>query len=399
MKITALRLVDYWLGRPICDVLTLFDRLIHLFSEERKIVNPKSFLFIKLFGMGSIILSYPALSEVIKKYPDAKIYFLTFRQNREIFSLLDVADKIHIITVSTDSLWAFVIDIMKIFVFLFSRRVDVSIDMEFFSRATAILSYLIGVKNRVGFYGYHTEGLKRGRLINHPVNYNHTLHVSKAFFTLLKPLGITQDSFSQKLPHVQPSPGYDKTIKALLKGSGITNPEGLTRWVVINPNASDLALLRKWPEEHFTDLSRKILESYDDTGIIYIGSKSEQAFVDSIVSGVGFEGRACSVASKTSIRDLIDIFHFADVFVTNDSGPAHISALTPIKGIVLFGPETPSQYSPLSDNLLCMERGLDCQPCLTVFNGKMSYCKENSCLREITPEDTFKRVQSMITAG
>jgi ADP-heptose:LPS heptosyltransferase len=399
MKITALRFVDYWIGRPVCELLTIFDRFVNILSKKPKIENPRSFLFIKLFGLGSIILSYPTIKEVRKRYPDAKIYFLTFKQNKAILSLVNVVDDTNIITVSMDSIFSFLSDIIKIFIFLRRQKFDVLIDMEFFSRATAILGYLIGAKNRIGFYGYHTEGLKRGRLINTPVNYNHTLHVSRVFFTLLKPFGITQDSFSPELPHVRPNADYNNKISVLLKDNGIANPEELTRWITINPNASDLAPLRKWPKEYFIDLSRKILESHDDTGIIYIGSKSEQAFVDSLLSSIGFEGRVCSIASKTSLRDLIDVFHFADIFITNDSGPAHIASLTPIKGIVLFGPETSAQYSPLSENLHCIERGLDCQPCITVFNGKRSFCKENLCLRQITPEDIFKCFQSMISSS
>lgn len=399
MKITALRFVDYWIGRPVCEIITIFDRFIHILSKKPTINKPRNILFIKLFGIGSIILSYPTLKEIRKRYPDTNIYFLTFKQNREILSLMKVLEDNNIITVSMESIFSFLSDIFKVFSYLRSQKIDVLIDMEFFSRATAILGYLIGAKTRIGFYGYHTEGLKRGKLINTPVNYNHTLHVSKVFFTLLKPLGITQDSFSQALPHVQPSEDYNIKISMLLKDNGIANPKELTRWIVINPNASDLAPLRKWPKEHFISLSRKILESHNDAGIIYIGSRNERAFVDSIISDVGFNGRICSVAAKTSLSDLIDIFNFADVFVTNDSGPAHIASLTPIKGIVLFGPETPAQYAPLSDNIICMERGLDCQPCITVFNGKLSYCKENQCLRQITPEDIFNRFQVMISSS
>jgi ADP-heptose:LPS heptosyltransferase len=399
MKITALRFVDYWIGRPVCELLTIFDRFVNILSKKPKIENPRSFLFIKLFGLGSIILSYPTIKEVRKRYPDAKIYFLTFKQNKAILSLMNVVDDTNIITVSMDSIFSFLSDIIKTFIFLRRQKFDVLIDMEFFSRATAILGYLIGAKNRIGFYGYHTEGLKRGRLINTPVNYNHTLHVSRVFFTLLKPLGITQDSFSPELPHVQPNVDYNNKISVLLKDNGIANPEELTRWITINPNASDIAPLRKWPEEYFIDLSRKILESHNDTGIIYIGSGSEQAFVDSFLSSIGFEGRVCSIASKTSLRDLIDVFYFADIFITNDSGPAHIASLTPINGIVLFGPETSAQYSPLSEKLHCIERGLDCQPCITVFNGKVSYCKDNLCLKQIPSEDIFKRIQSMISSA
>ena len=157
------------------------------------------------------------------------------------------------------------------------------------------------------------------------------------------------------------------------------------KWIVLNPNTSDLITLRKWPGDKFMDLVRLLLDEFDDYGVIFIGSKGERAYVTSLfkqVEGLQFEGRLQNLAGQTTIRELFDLFEYSDLFITNDSGPAHLAALTDIPIIALFGPETPDLYAPLTERVECIYLGLDCQPCVTIYNGKHSYCKDNQCLKQ-----------------
>jgi len=47
------------------------------------------------------------------------------------------------------------------------------------------------------------------------------------------------------------------------------------------------------------------------------------------------------------------LFYRASLLITNDGGPVHFSALTPIPSIVFFGPETPVLYGSLAKNARC----------------------------------------------
>jgi len=393
MKILTLRRWDIWIGRPVCWVITLLYKAKKVFVKKGLINDPGKILFIKLFGMGSIVLAYPSVAAVKKKYPEASLYFLTFRENEEVLRLTDIIPAGHILSVRKDSLPHLLADVTRSLFYLVRERIDVVIDFEFFSRFTAILSFLIRSRFRIGFYGYHTEGLKRGSFIDFQINYNHTLHTSKVFFTLLRPLGIHQEAFEPRLPQLRPSEGFREKIENTLgKANAACRPDAINRWVIINPNTSDLIELRKWPAGHFVGLTGLLLADDASTGIIFIGSKEERGYVESI-SG-SFEkspdsSRVINIAGMTSIRELIDLFLFADLFITNDSGPAHLAALSDIGSIVLFGPETPALYSPLGGNAHCLYSGLDCQPCVTVYNGKNSFCRDNICLKQIDPDYVF----------
>jgi ADP-heptose:LPS heptosyltransferase len=107
--------------------------------------------------------------------------------------------------------------------------------------------------------------------------------------------------------------------------------------------------------------------------------------------------RCINLATKTTIRELIDLYNVADILVSNDSGPPHFASLTKIRIIVLFGPETPAMYAPLSSNLEVVYRNLACSPCVSAFSHRKSICKNNLCLKLITVDDIFRRVNAYLT--
>ncbi len=394
MKINTLRHFDIWIGRPVCWLLTLIFKIGQMFDGKPGKISTRKILLIKLFGMGSIVLAIPSINAIKKRYPESQVLFLTFKGNESVLNLTGVISSQNIYTVRRDRLFNFVYDVVVVLFNLIRERVDVVIDLEFFSRSTAILSFIIGARCRIGYYGFYTEGLKRGSFINYPISYNHTLHTSNSYFTLLKPLGIYQKDFKAEIPKLKPANNFKNRINGLIeRGNRLCDLETIDRWIVINPNTSDLIDLRKWPGKHFVLLVDKLLESYDDLGVIFIGSKDETSCVESLcnqVSNENIEKRIINLAGLTSISDLIDIFNFSDLLITNDSGPAHLASLTKISSIVLFGPETPALYSPMGDQAKCLYLELDCQPCVTVYNGKHSYCHDNICLQKISPDTVFK---------
>ena len=73
------------------------------------------------------------------------------------------------------------------------------------------------------------------------------------------------------------------------------------------------------------------------------GGPNEGEAVAKIVEQVGSD-RCFNLAGRTTLRQLLVIYELAEVLVTNDSGPAHFAALTPIDVVTLFGPENPAAF-------------------------------------------------------
>ena len=104
------------------------------------------------------------------------------------------------------------------------------------------------------------------------------------------------------------------------------------------------------------------------------------------------------MAGHTSLTELLTLYSVADVLVTNDSGPGHFSSLTPVHAIVLFGPETPRLFGPLSASSTVIWKELACSPCVSVFNHRLSPCRNNVCMQAITVDEVFDAVAAAVTA-
>jgi len=86
--------------------------------------------------------------------------------------------------------------------------------------------------------------------------------------------------------------------------------------------------------------------------------------------------------------ELPSIYSIASFMLSNDSGPAHFAAVTPLPTYVIFGPETPRLYGPLG-NSAYIHAGMACSPCESAFNHRKTLCTDNVCLQSITPHQVF----------
>ncbi len=189
MCIKLMRYIDYWVGIPLCFLLSFFNRFKRIVGLKRKKSRDKleRILLVKLSEIGAIILSYPLLRCLSKEYPNAEFFFLTFEKNRDVFKLWgEVVKEESVLTINEDSIWQFILDAFRVIRKIRKERIDIAFDLELFSRFSAILTYLSRAYKRVGFYRYTFEGLYRGNLLTHNIQYNPLLHISKSYLSLLQ---------------------------------------------------------------------------------------------------------------------------------------------------------------------------------------------------------------------
>ena len=87
------------------------------------------------------------------------------------------------------------------------------------------------------------------------------------------------------------------------------------------------------------------------------------------------------------------------LLVTNDGGPGQFAALTPIWTLMLFGPETPSLYAPVTPKCYSFYSQWPCSPCLTAYNHRSSYCDgDNQCLKVIAPDTVLAKARECLAA-
>src|SRR5690606_13769341 len=83
MSPDTMRRIDRWVGRPLCFLLTRFARRR---TGERP--APRRILFIALAELGALVLTWPALQEARRRFPEAELHFLTFAAGRPVLELM-----------------------------------------------------------------------------------------------------------------------------------------------------------------------------------------------------------------------------------------------------------------------------------------------------------------------
>jgi ADP-heptose:LPS heptosyltransferase len=401
----TLRKIDFWVGIPLCFLLTLFYKLLRLIGlkDPHYQQQPKNVLFVELAEMGCTVLAYPAMRKTKSTYPESNLYFLLFRQIRESLDIVDLIPSDNVFTIDNSSMFSVARDTLK-FIWQSRRKgIDTTINLEMFTRFGSILTYLSGARKRVGFYRYRQEGLYVGDFFTHRVVYNPHVHTALSFVSLLEALKAPFDQNPMvKIPlrnenlEVPKRRSHQQAKDNLWKMLKNENPkiDESKKLVIVNPNASKLISIRKWPLENYAGLVRNLLQD-KEVFVAVTGVASEKPDADYISSRVQ-DDRVLNLAGKTTLTELVDLFNLGRVLITNDSGPAHFASLTDIHIVVFFGPETPKLYKPLSEKCTVMYADFACSPCVSSFNQKSSPCKDNLCLKSIGIEQVYHAVQTIL---
>lgn len=403
MHIDTMRFIDRWAGIPLTFVLTLLTRLRDLLKPTAP-TPPKRILCIELSEMGSTILVDPALRKLRERL-HAELFFVIFRKNRASLDLLATIPADNIFTLRENSIVLLAYDTLRFLFWTRKNGIDTVIDLELFSRFTALLTGASGASNRVGFYNFHSEGLYRGELLTHRVLYNPHQHIAKNFIALVNALLAEHREvpFSKevigdeeiKLPVLTFSAHEQQAITESIRSRApLYTPES-HRLVLINPNASELLPQRRWMSERYVDLIGRILAEANDVLVLITGAPGEQEEAKSMCGRIGSE-RCINFAGATPLRQLPALYSIAELMVTNDSGPGHFSSITRLPTFVLFGPETPALYGSLG-NATPIYAGLACSPCVSAANHRKTPCTDNKCLQAITVDQVFSLIRPLLS--
>ncbi|MGI8955803.1 MAG: glycosyltransferase family 9 protein [Chthoniobacterales bacterium] len=361
-------------------------------------------MFVKFAEQGSTVLAYPAIRRAINLVGSENVYFIVFEDNRFILDAMEVIPEENVITIPTQSPFALARGALR--AILRARRIgiDSAADLEFFTRFSAMLTFLTGARSRVGFHTFFGDGPYRGDLMTHRLLYNSHIHTSQLFEAMVEAL--TRDpnllptsdftpSAVQNYPTFRVRPNERANVDELLQQE---NSELLSApLILLNPNASDLLPLRRWPALRYVELARRLLQRFPDLFVAFTGAPAEAVAINELAHAVGSK-RVLALAGKTTLRQLLVLYGRSEVLVTNDSGPAHFASMTPIHVVTLFGPETPALFAARSADASVLWAGIACSPCVNAYNNRQSVCQNNLCMQAITVEQVFEKVAAVYEA-
>ena len=337
-----MRSVDKWVGVPLTFLFSIFL----WFYDKLLLINPKRpdirrTLFIELSEMGSAILVDPAMRK-LRDQGKAELYFAIFTDNSKSLDLLKTVPKKNVFLMRSDNMVGLAIDVLRFAVWCRKKKITCVIDLELFSRFTALLTGISGAHSRIGFATHHDEGMYRGSILNFPVRYNAHVHIAENFIAQVNTaLGFHNTPYAttpiapEELVLEQAEVNEEDVLRVKDKITKLCPAYHGQRIVLINANASDLLPQRRWLPDRFAEVTRQLLQKFPDILVLATGAPKEYRYVQDVVEMVG-DGRFVNSAGAFDFLELLPLYTISTVMLTNDSGPAHFASVTPLKVFVIF---------------------------------------------------------------
>lgn len=329
----------------------------------------KKILVVRYRFIGDMILTIPFLRNLRAAYPDYQIDMLVAPNSGEViencpyinnFIYFDTTRKHKYESKGGNktSFWYYVKLLRK-------EKYDKAYVLKR-SFSSALLCYLAGIKERIG---YDTE--HRGFLLTKKVKYDMKKHESECFLDVLKSDGINvSDNYLENWVAKE----NEEKVKTLFSNNNIQDS---TIKAVVNITATNEG--KVWNKDRFVQII-EYLSNEKNVQVIFIGAPSDKEIYDSLKYSEKLKIKPVNLCSQVTIKDSLALLKMVDIMIGNDSGNLHMASSVGTKVIGLYGPMPFEKWKALGEGNILLKSDLDCMPCS--LKGKCHYNK--ACLNNIT---------------
>jgi heptosyltransferase-2 len=337
----------------------------------------KRILIIRTDRIGDVLLSTPVIKAIKDFYPNSFIAFMLRPYSREIIEGNPYVDEL--IIYDKYGQHKGILSSIKFANNLRKKRFDLAVILHPTNRVN-LVSFFAAIPQRVGY------NRKMGFLLTKKLEdkkYLGEKHELEYSLDVIRALGIEPKDKRLFMPIKQ---------KSELWADHILNRHNLTRAdkiVTIHPGASCPSKI--WPPERFSQLANRLIEDYQARIFIVAGPKDVELagrVIDSINKPV------VNLAGKTTVSQLASILRRCRLFISNDSGPVHISTAVGTPVISIFGRNqqglSPRRWGPLGKEDKILHKDVGCIRCLA------HDCKKGfTCLKSIKVKDVLELVEEL----
>ena len=340
----------------------------------------KKILIVSVNWIGDVLFTTPFIRAVREAKPDSHIACLVHPRCAE---MLDPNPRIdELILYDEEGIHRSLAGKIRLVSELKNRAFD-TVFILHRSFTKALITYLAGIKERIGYATKHRSWLLTLAVEEPPAN----THKVEYFLGLARSAGI----------ELKGPPSYEfqaqdqdrKFAASLLRGHGVDEAD---RVVILCPGGNWDP--KRWPKENFASLG-DMLAGKPGLKIVISGAAKDAGLADSIAKMMRV--KPVITCGATSLASLAALFEKASLVIANDTGPMHLAVAAGAPTIALFGPTSPAITGPYGEgNYRVISKHESCDiPCYDFS------CKDNKCMRAIgvdevfrEAEDVLKRVQS-----
>jgi heptosyltransferase-2 len=332
--------------------------------------------------VGDAVMTVPALRELRRVLPRAHITLATRPWAEGLFAGADFLDDLLIYDRRPRDLRAVARQTRE----WRSRRFDLALLFQ-----NAFEAALIAAAARVPLrVGYATDG--RRALLTHalPVPpWRGERHEVFYYLNLVARLEEALRGASQvegREPRLALNISEERKARAreFLSSQGVD----LNRLLVAICPGSTNSRAKRWPAERFATLADRFIAEAG-ANVLLVGSPDELEVSREVEKRM--RQRPVTLTGRTDLAQAVAILSLADILVTNDTGPSHISAALGRPTLVIFGPTDPRTTRPFSPLAEIIRHPPECAPCM------LRDCPiDHRCMTAISPDEVFSRAALML---
>jgi len=332
-------------------------------------------LIVKLGALGDIVHAIPVAAALRRAWPSVCIDWLVSPRHRAILDLVPVVNRR--LEMPDWKMPGMIGELRR-------NRYDVALDLQGLIKS-AFLARSSGAGRVIGFASRYTrEPLSR-------LFYSETYdpggggmyhqdetHVVLTNLGLLEPLGID--------PGAHP-PEFPIDVPASVVATRVRDDTG-GRYAIVNVGAAWPN--KRWMPSRFGAVASTLLARYGLRSVVLWGPGEEEPARAAAAASSG----AATLLPETTIADIAALAHGAALFLSGDTGPAHIAAAvgTPIVGI--YGPTRPSRNGPWSAADLTVSRASVCR-CHHLRECRL----DTMCLEDIGVDEVMAAIERRLAGA
>lgn len=318
-------------------------------------------LVIRLHAVGDVAITLPYCASLRRNFPNAQIDFLTSQQCSGLATGVRTFDTVHILAPAGHRL-SRLLTTLRFSLIVRNHHYDAVIDLQrnWMSRTVRRFS-------SAAFWGELNRfaPLPAGDRVQQAF-VNAGLSLLPQFKTDLR------EEITERARQVLMKHDWDGHTKLI-----ILNPAGL--WVT-----------RNWPLENYVRLGKLWLEK-EKVSFLILGTNRIFRTAEYLESHLG--DSLINLAGKTTLEEALGVIQFTSGIVSEDSGLMHMTWVSGIPTLALFGSSRHEWSAPLGSHSECLHSGdLECGACME------SSCRfgDTHCLTRYTPEFVLERALELM---
>ncbi len=173
---------------------------------------------------------------------------------------------------------------------------------------------------------------------------------------------------------------------------------GPGRYAVMNPGSNEHG--RRWPFSDYMRVAERLLAK--GWKVVFVGTQAESWDAGLLRNFAGNPG-VVNLTGRTSLPDLMDLMRHADLVVSNDTGPAHLSIAVGAPTVVIVGGGHFTSFVPypadaMPANARFVYRVMDCYHCFWRCHKRRGKTEVFPCVSAVDIEQVWDAAKELMPA-